>query len=143
MSLAILEAIRMADEYGDLVVDDHAPFIFAASKTSSIVLLRGFSLVSISHRETKKPSSTDNKLDTDSPTADQIARLACMFLFGLDIDLDGITNESKLSSAKSDTAKADLLKQQQSTIHPMTKRNSKATLAQVELELAMLKNVMR
>jgi hypothetical protein len=144
MSLAILEAIRMADEYGDLVVDDHAPFIFAASKTSSIVLLRGFSLVSISHRETKKPSSTDKKVDTDSPTADQIARLACMFLFGLDIDLDGITTESKLSSAKSDTItpKADLLKQQ-STIHPMTKRNSKATLAQVELELAMLKNVMR
>jgi hypothetical protein len=153
MSLSILEAVRLADEYGDNgIVENNAPMIFAASRSLSFVLARGSSILSEKSEAALKPMSASKDKDLSkqslSPTIDQIARLACIFLFGLDVNLDGVsltTITAPSDAAKPESSNLAKTKSPSSSSASIfsTERNSKATLAQVELELAMLKNVMR
>ena len=159
MALAVLEAVRIAEEYGEEgTIDNNAMMIFAASKTFSFVLARGLSILSEKNEATGKSSSSSSSSSPSSPaksnetttmlspSIDQIARLACIFLFGLDVDLDGTTTSSvpSIAAAKPDSSiRAKTKATNANAAIFNTERNSKATLAQVELELAMLKNVMR
>jgi len=153
MSLAILEAVRLADEYGeDGIVENNAPMIFAASRSLSFILARGSSILSEKSEAAVKPMSASKDKDLSkqslSPTIDQIARLACIFLFGLDVNLDGVsltTITAPSDAAKPESSNLAKTKSPSSSSASIfsTERNSKATLAQVELELSMLKNVMR
>jgi len=160
MALAVLEAVRIAEEYGEEgTIDNNAMMIFAASKSFSFILARGLSILSEKNEATGKsaaasssfsssssPAKSKETTSTLTPTIDQIARLSCIFLFGLDVDLDGPTTSSVPSIAAAKPDSSIRAKTKATSAHAAVfnaERNSKATLAQVELELAMLKNVMR